>query len=63
MFPEIKTLKKNARFKGNFKYNNNFKYKRLFALLDIHYNNSLNTKVQKQNETKIRNFERKLLNR
>ena len=24
---------------------------RLFALLDIHYNNRLNTEVQKQNET------------
>ena len=27
---------------------------RLFALLDIHYHNSLYTKVQKQNETEIK---------
>ena len=26
--------------------------RRLFALLDIHYNNILNTEVQKQNEPK-----------
>ena len=33
---------------------------RLFASLDIYYNDSLNTKVQKQNETKIKKFQTKV---
>ena len=34
---------------------------RLFASLDIHYNNSPNTKVQKQNETKIKKLQTKVV--
>ena len=33
---------------------------RLFASLDIYYNDRLNTKVQKQNETKIKKFQTKV---
>ena len=34
---------------------------RLLNLLDIHYNNSLKTKVQKQNETEIKNLQTKVV--
>ena len=34
---------------------------RLFALLDIHYNNSLNTEVQIQNETEIKKLQTKVV--
>ena len=34
---------------------------RLFASLDIHYNNSPNTKVQKQNETKFKKLQTKVV--
>ena len=33
----------------------------MFALLDIHYNNSLNTEVQKQNETEIKKLQTKVI--
>ena len=33
----------------------------LFALLDIHYNNSLNTKMHKQNENKIKKPQTKVV--
>ena len=34
---------------------------RLLNLLDIHYNNSLKTKVQTQNETEIKNLQTKVV--
>ena len=34
--------------------------RRLFASLDIHYNNSQNTEVQKQNETQIKKLQTKV---
>ena len=35
--------------------------RRLFASLDIHYNNSLNTELQKQNKTQIKKLQTKVV--
>ena len=40
--------------------NGNSSIRTLFASLDIHCNNILNTEVQKQNEPKQRNLKQKL---